>query len=90
MSNAYREDIGDAQDLRIIMLVRGAVREAVIENSLSADERQWVRLAIQKEAQSIKLRQAIIEKTLSGLVWAAIAGLAILVGDYFKNHGWKP
>lgn len=80
----------DAQDLRISMLVRGAVREAVLDHGLSPDERQWVRLAIQKEAQSIKLRQAIIEKTLAGLVWAGIAALGIVIGDYFKTHGWKP
>ena len=80
----------DAQDLRISLLVRGAVREAVLEHALSPEERQWVRLAIQSEAQSIKLRQAIIEKTLTGLVWAAIIGFSLLVGDYFKNHGWKP
>ncbi len=85
-----REDREDAQDLRISLLVRGAVREAVLEHALSPDERQWVRLAIQKEAQSIKLRQAIIEKTLTGLVWAVIVGIGVVVGDYFKNHGWKP
>ena len=94
MSGGYRQDTEeqreDAQDLRISMLVRGAVREAVLDHGLSVDERQWVRLAIQKEAQSIKLRQAIIEKTLGGLVWAAMVGLALLVGDYFKNHGWRP
>lgn len=54
---------------------------------LSDDERQWVRLAIQREAQSIKLRQAIIEKTLGGLVWAAIIGFGVLLVDYAKSHG---
>jgi len=53
---------------------------------LSDDEQQWVRLAIQREAQSIKLRQAIIEKTLGGLAWAAIVGLGWLLLDAFKNH----
>ena len=54
---------------------------------LTDEERQWVRLAIQREAQSIKLRQAIIEKTLGGLVWAAMIGFGILVIDYLKTHG---
>jgi len=57
---------------------------------LTDEERQWVRLAIQREAQSIKLRQAIIEKTLGGLVWAAVVGVGYLLIDYAKNHGWKP
>jgi|JI10StandDraft_1071094.scaffolds.fasta_scaffold149230_3 hypothetical protein len=57
---------------------------------LTDEERQWVQLAIQREAQSIKLRQAIIEKTLGGLVWAAVVTLGYLLLDYAKNHGWKP
>lgn len=57
---------------------------------LTDEERQWVRLAIQREAQSIKLRQAIIQKTLGGLVWAAVVALGYLLLDYAKNHGWKP
>lgn len=56
---------------------------------LSKEEHEWVKLAIQKEAQSIKLRQAIIEKTLSGLVWAVIVGAGYLILDFFKNHGFK-
>ncbi|MBT9495384.1 MAG: hypothetical protein IV107_24185 [Paucibacter sp.] len=58
--------------------------------SLSDDEQRWVRMAIQREAQSYRLRQAIIEKTLSGLVWAAIVAVGLMVLDYAKNHGFKP
>lgn len=57
--------------------------------TLSDDEQRWVRMAIQKEAQSIELRKAIIEKTLGGLVWAMLLGLGYLVVDFFKNHGFK-
>jgi hypothetical protein len=58
-------------------------------SNLSDDEVRWVKLAIEKQEQSIKLRQAIIEKTLGGLVWAALAGLAYIVFDFAKNHGFK-
>jgi len=58
-------------------------------SNLSEDEVRWVKLAIHKQEQSIKLRQAIIEKTLGGLVWAALAGLAYLLIDFAKNHGFK-
>ena len=44
-------------------------------SALSDDEQLWVRLAIKKEAQSIALRRAIIEKSLSGLVWAGVVGI---------------
>ena len=54
---------------------------------LTDEERQWVRLAIQREAQSIKLRQAIIEKTLGGLVWAAIIAAGVILFEYLKSHG---
>jgi len=56
----------------------------------SEEERQWAKLAIQKEAQSIKLRQAIIEKSLTGLIWAGIAGIGYMLREWATNHGFKP
>lgn len=56
---------------------------------LSDDELRWVRLAIQREAQSIVLRRAIIEKTLAGLVWSAIIGLGVVLMDFVKARGWR-
>ena len=53
---------------------------------LTEDEQRWVRMAIQSEAQSIELRRAIIEKTLSSLVWVALVGLGLMVFGYMKNH----
>lgn len=44
-------------------------------SALSDEEQLWVRLAIKKEAQSIALRRAIIEKSLSGLVWAGVVAV---------------
>ena len=58
-------------------------------SNLSDDEVRWVKLAIHKQEQSIKLRQAVIEKTLGGLVWAALVALAYLIFDFAKNHGFK-
>jgi hypothetical protein len=57
--------------------------------TLSDDEQRWVRMAIQKEAQSIELRKAIIEKTLGGLVWAALVGAGYVIVDFLKTHGLK-
>lgn len=66
-----------------------SVVHAILEtqNPLTEEERQWVRLAIQREAQSIKLRQAVIEKTLGGLVWAALLGIGALLVSYLKSRG---
>lgn len=56
---------------------------------LSDDEHTWVKLAIQKEAQAIALRKAVIEKTLAGLVWSGLVGLGYVFIDFLKNHGFK-
>jgi len=58
-------------------------------SNLSDDEVRWVKLAIHRQEQSIKLRQAIIEKTLGGLVWTALVALAYIFVDFLKNHGLK-
>ena len=54
---------------------------------LSEEEQQWVRLAIKKEAQSIKLREAIIEKSLVGLVWMGILGILYILKEFLFAHG---
>jgi hypothetical protein len=69
--------------------VAAAIKAVEPAPVLTDEEQQWVRLAIQKEAQSIKLRQAVIEKTLAGLVWSAVIGLGYVFLDFFKNHGFK-
>jgi hypothetical protein len=59
------------------------------DSCLNTDEQLWVRLAIAKQEQSIALRQAIIEKTLAGLVWSAIVGAGVIFFDFLKGHGFK-
>jgi hypothetical protein len=75
--------------IQFIADVAAAIEATEKPPVLTTEEQQWVRLAIQKEAQSIKLRQAVIEKTLSGLAWSALVGLGYLLMDFFKNHGAK-
>ena len=67
------------------------VAEAIQANApvLSEEEQRWVRLAIQKEAQSIKFREAVIEKTFTGLVWLIILGIGVLIKDFAISHGFK-
>jgi hypothetical protein len=72
-------------------LVKRTITEALDSTKLlSEDERMWVRMAIKREAQSIKLRQAIIEKTLTGLLWMLILWVGVVFYEYIKSHGWKP
>ena len=59
------------------------------DTCLDREEQQWVRNAIKAQNDMEKLRKAIIEKTLAGLIWAAILGVGYLFVDYFRNHGLK-
>ena len=59
------------------------------DNELTDEERQWVRLAIAAEARKIKFRDAVIEKTLTGLIWSGVLGIGYVFLDFFRNHGLK-
>ena len=70
--------------------ILSAVKEAMPSALLSEEEHTWVKMAIQKEAQSIALRRAIIEKSLAGLVWAGIVAFALVIREYAIAHGmWR-
>jgi hypothetical protein len=56
---------------------------------LTEQEQQWVRLAIKEQTDRASIRKAIIEKSLAGLVWAALVGLGYMFIDYLKAHGFK-
>lgn len=68
------------------------IAEALRANTpqLSDAELQWVKLAIQKEAQSVKLRQAIIEKTMTALALGVLAWVGSVLLEWAKAHGFKP
>lgn len=74
--------------LELVNLVKSAVSEAVEAHPLSPDEVHWVRMAIQAEAERAELRKAIINKTLTGLVWIAIVAAGGWLVDYVTAH-WK-
>ncbi|CAB4156304.1 hypothetical protein UFOVP662_51 [uncultured Caudovirales phage] len=56
---------------------------------LSDEENRWVKMAIQKEAQSIELRKAIIEKTIGSLVWMCLVGIGYVFLDFARTHIFK-
>ena len=73
----------------LVSELTSVLRERRAENILSPEELAWVKNAIKAQNDMEKLRKAIIEKTLAGLIWAAILGVAYLVVDFFRNHGLK-
>ena len=74
----------------LVAEIAAAVRSRHSDASLSDEEMRWVRLAIQREAQSIELRKAIIEKSLAGLVWMCILGIGSVFLSWATDHGFKP
>lgn len=66
-----------------------AVKAGLQAHPLSPDEVMWVRLAIQASVERAELRKAVIEKTLAGLVWAALCGLGLFLVGYVSAH-WIP
>jgi len=60
---------------------------------LTVGQHRWVEMAIEREAQTLAFRRAIIEKTTGALVWAIIAGLALLIWvpmrEFIQLHFWN-
>ena len=70
----------------LLELVKFAITEAVEVHPLSSEEVHWVRLAIIAEVERAVLRKAIIEKTLTGLVWTMLCAVGVYAVDWFSAH----
>lgn len=84
----------DLRDEHTLMMVRGVVTEAVAEavrlHMPTSEERAYLGLAVRRAARRERLQQAIIEKSLTGLVWAAVLFVGVVFYEYIQSHGWKP
>jgi len=67
----------------IILAIRAATPP------ITEDETRWVRQAIQLQCDRAKFRKAIIEKTLAGLIWAALVGLGYIFVEWASMYGIK-
>ena len=72
----------------IAAIIKQAMTEASEAHQLSPEEAQWVRLAIQVEAQRKEFRQAIISKSLASLLWVGLVAVGGYVFDFVSAH-WK-
>lgn len=70
----------------LLDLVKEAVSSAVVVHPLSAEEIQWVRLAIQAEAQRAAFRKAVIEKTFIALVIGLLGWIGVWLADVFHTY----
>ena len=72
----------------LLLIIKEAITQATEVHPLTPEETQWVRLAIQAEAERAELRKAIIHKSLAGLVWLALVAAGGWAFDFFTAH-WK-
>jgi hypothetical protein len=80
--------LDDQTKIELVQMLKEAVKEAVESHPLSPEEVHWVRMAIKAEAERASLRKAIIEKSLAGLAWMALAGIGTWAVSFFADH-WK-
>jgi hypothetical protein len=71
-------------------LVERAIRETLadvrlVDGATHQRHHDYIEAVLAREADRAALRKAVIEKTLAGLVWMAIAGSI----TYIANH-WRP
>lgn len=70
--------------------IAAAIQLKVPVASFNEDEVTALKLLIKKQEQSIKLRQAIIEKSLSSLVWSGLIAIGYIFIEWAAAHGYKP
>lgn len=81
MNDLTKEDILEAIAL--------AVKSEIESHPLAPDEVIWVRMAIKAEADRAAFRKAVIDKTLTGLIVAALGAAGVYCLDYFTAHWIK-
>jgi hypothetical protein len=81
MNDLTKEDILEAIAL--------AVKSEIESHPLAPDEVVWVRMAIKAEADRAAFRKAVIDKTLTGLIVAALGAAGVYCLDYFTAHWIK-
>ena len=72
----------------LLELLKEVISEVVEQHPLTDDEVQWVRLAIQEQARKAAFRQAVIDKTLLGLLSSGLLWIMYQIVDLIKNH-WR-
>jgi hypothetical protein len=77
--------LDDQTKTELVDLVKTAVNAAVESRPLSTEEVQWVRMAIQAEAERAELRKAVIQKSLAGLAWVLIVFVGGLLLSGLKD-----
>lgn len=75
-------------------IITSTVKAALPHTMPSPKQLECLDMLIAREAQRAAFRQAVIDKTMTALVWAALAGLGTVIWTMFREyaqaHGWRP
>ncbi len=67
--------------------VQSAIEKArVIDPEIHEQHHEYLTIVLAREAKRAQRWEAIVDKSLAGLAWAAIAGLATALWTYAKEH----
>ena len=78
----------DINKQELLELLKEVIAEVIEQHPLTDDEVQWVRSAIQEQARKAAFRQAVIDKTLLGLLSSGILWAMYQIVDVVRNH-WR-
>ena len=78
----------DINKQELLELLKDVIAEVIEQHPLTDDEVQWVRSAIQEQARKAAFRQAVIDKTLLGLLSSGILWAMYQIVDVVRNH-WR-
>ena len=74
----------------MLALIQATIKETItqvaLEYQLTPEEITWVRLAIKAEGKRDAFRQAVIDKTLTGLIVTMLGAVGIYLLQYFNTH----
>ena len=75
-------------------IITSTVRAALPHTMPSPKQLEALDMLIAREAKRAAFQQAVIDKTMTALVWAAIAGFGTVLWtmfrEYVQAHGWRP
>lgn len=78
---SIKEDVHDLKTQ-----VKDHIAEEEVVEQADIDRRVFIDMLIKREAKRNLVIDAIIEKTLTGLIWAAILFIGYSMLEYIKNH----
>ena len=74
----WKSDIDKKMDRLVEIAERFSIFQAAYE--------EYLKMALDREMNSKKWRQAVMEKSTIGFIWAAIGFLGIAAWEYIQRH----